>query len=141
VLTLDAEIQAFLREPFVATLSTVDPDGGPRVAVVWFRLEPDGTIMVNSLDGRRWPANLRREPRAALSVIDPADGLRWVGLTGDVEAVTDDQAVAQADIADLARRYHADDPDEAEQLIATRFTKQRRISFRIRPTAVHDHRD
>jgi hypothetical protein len=97
--------------------------------------------MVNSLEGRRWPANLRRDPRASISVVDPADGLRWVGLTGEVEAVSDDQTVAQADIASLARRYNADDPQEAERLITSRFSTQHRVSFRIRPTAVHDHLD
>ena len=50
-----------------------------------------------------------------------------------------DQATAQADIAAMARRYHADEPDEAERLIHDRFERQERISFRIHAAAVHDH--
>ena len=50
-----------------------------------------------------------------------------------------DQATAQADIAEMARRYHADDPAEAERLIRNQFERQQRISFRIVPLAVHDH--
>jgi hypothetical protein len=50
-----------------------------------------------------------------------------------------DQATAQADIASMARRYHADEPDEAERLIRERFGRQERISFRFRPVGVHDH--
>ena len=36
-------------------------------------------------------------------------------------------------------RFHAKNPAEAEAVIANRFTKQRRVSFRLRPTGVHDH--
>ena len=41
----------------------------------------------------------------------------------------------------MARRYHADDPDEAETLIRDRFERQARISFRIPLDDVHDHLD
>ena len=62
---------------------------------------------MNSAVGRRWPANLVRDPRVAFSVVDNADGYRWVALTGRV-TVVEDQATAQADIAAMCRRYHAD---------------------------------
>jgi hypothetical protein len=52
--------------------------------------------------------------------------------------VLDDQAVAQADIAALARAYHADDPAEAEGVIA-RFRTQHRVTFRVEIVAAHDH--
>ena len=51
-----------------------------------------------------------------------------------------DQAIAQADIADLARRYHPDDPAEVAAGL-TRFQAQRRVTFRLRPTSFHDHLD
>ena len=35
----------------------------------------------------------------------------------------------------MARRYHADDPDEAERLIHRQFERQERISFRMRVLA------
>ncbi len=59
-------------------------------------------------------------------------------MTGRVAEVIDDQDVAQADIAALARRYHADDPAKAARLIAE-FRTQHRISFRIDVVAAHDH--
>ncbi len=133
-LALPEEVRAFLDEPNYSALATVDPDGSPRMAVIWFELEDDGRVLINSLDGRRWPANLRRDPRLSLAVIDREDGERWVGLTGIVDAVTEDQTIAQADIARLARRY-----DDAEP--ADRFTTQRRVSFRVRLMAVHEHLD
>jgi hypothetical protein len=41
----------------------------------------------------------------------------------------------------MCRRYHADDPEEAERLIRERFQRQPRISFRLRPTRVAEHFD
>ncbi|MDH5244398.1 MAG: pyridoxamine 5'-phosphate oxidase family protein, partial [Chloroflexota bacterium] len=96
--------------------------------------------VINSALGRRWPTNLLRDPRVALSILDRDDGYRWIGLSGRV-TVVDDQPTAQADIAAMARRYHADEPGEAERLIRDQFERQRRISFRIRVHAVHDHLD
>jgi PPOX class probable F420-dependent enzyme len=136
---LSSRARAFLEVPNYATIATLDPDGSPRTAVVWYRLEPDGSILVNSAHGRRWPANLRREPRVSLAVLDRDDGLHWLGISGRVERIDDEQSVSQADIAALARRYHVDDPDEAEALIRKRFIRQHRVSFRIRPTGIHHH--
>jgi len=41
----------------------------------------------------------------------------------------------------MARRYHADEPDEAERLIRDRFERQERVTFRFAPTAASDHLD
>lgn len=136
---LPARVRAFLAAPGrFATLATINPDGAPRQAVVWYRLDPDGRITVNSADGRRWPANLRRDPRCSLTIPDGADGYAFVALVGRVAETIDDQAVAQADIAAFARRYHADEAAKAEGLIA-RFRTQHRVTFRIEIIAAHDH--
>ncbi|MGZ8437480.1 MAG: TIGR03618 family F420-dependent PPOX class oxidoreductase [Candidatus Limnocylindrales bacterium] len=134
---LPDHVRDFLDANRFVTVATIDPDGAPRQAVLWYRLDGD-EIVLNSAIGRRWPSNLLRDPRISLSVTDDADGYRWVGLTGTARAVTD-QATAQADIAAMARRYHADDPAEAERLIRNQFEPQQRISFRIVPLTVHDH--
>ena len=114
-----------------AVIATLNEDGSPHQAVVWYAVDEDG-ILVNSAEGRRWPANLRRDPRVELTV---TDGYRYVQVGGTVE-VDDDQGRAQAAIAAMARRYHADDPAHAEDLIANRFMLQRRVSFLLRPTAI-----
>ena len=136
---LPAHIRAFLADPpRYATIATTDPDGAPRQAVIWFLLDGD-TIVINSLEGRRWPSNLRRDPRIAVAITAP-DHEEWVGMSGTVEVV-DDQAQAQADIAAMARRYHAANPAHAEELIESRFQPQQRVSFRLAPTKIHDHLD
>ena len=73
------------------------------------------------------------------SVVDAADGQRWAGVTGTVRPITD-PATTQADIAGMARRYEAADPDGMRKSIAG-FESQDRISFRFRADAVHDHLD
>ncbi|MEO6207779.1 MAG: TIGR03618 family F420-dependent PPOX class oxidoreductase [Candidatus Limnocylindrales bacterium] len=136
---LPGQTRAFLTAPNFATIATLDPDGAPRQAVVWFTLDGDD-IIINSAVGRRWPANLVRDPRIAISVTDRVDGYRWVGLSGSVTIIRD-QATSQADIAAMARRYHADDPQKAEALISARFQGQERISFRLTIGSFHDHLD
>ena len=139
VTAIPDDIRAFIDDTRFASIATVDPDGTPRQAVVWYTVEGD-EIVLNSAVGRRWPSNLARDPRVALSVIDSADGYRWVGLTGDV-TVVEDQASAQADIAGMARRYHADDPAKAERLIHGQFERQARVSFRVRVLGTTNHLD
>jgi PPOX class probable F420-dependent enzyme len=136
---LPEPIRAFLDDLRFATIGTIDADGAPHQAVVWYAVDGD-EIVINSAIGRRWPANLLRDPRIAFSVVDSDDEYRWVGMSGTTRPVTD-QPTAQADIAAMARRYHADEPDKAERLIRERFERQQRISFRFRPEAVHDHLD
>jgi PPOX class probable F420-dependent enzyme len=136
--SLPDHVQRFIDAARFASIATVDPDGRPRQAVIWYLVDGD-ELVINSLDGRRWPANLRRDPRISFTITDAEDGYNWVGLTGDVIEVIDDQARAQADIAAMARLYHADDPQEAEDLIHNRFEKQHRVSFRVRITGFHDH--
>jgi PPOX class probable F420-dependent enzyme len=136
--SLPEHVRTFLTErPRYLTISTLDPDGAPRQAVIWFLLDGD-ELVIDSRAGRRWPANLQRDPRIAASVTD-ADVERWVGFVGEVATVVTEQAVAQADIAAMARRYHRD-PARAEAAIRD-FETQERISFRVRITAVHDHLD
>jgi PPOX class probable F420-dependent enzyme len=132
--TLSERVRAFLEQPLYPTLATSGPDGEPHQAVIWYRLEPDGRILVNSRVPRRWPAELRRDGRASLAITDLADPFSWVGLQVVVDDVIDDVPTAQDDIVELAVRYAEDD----EESVA-RFRSQDRISFLLRIVAVHDH--
>ena len=135
---LPDHVRAFLAEPRYATVATTDENGAPRQAVIWYLLDGD-TIVINSLEGRLWPTNLRRNPHVSIAVT-AADREEWVGISGTVEVV-DDQEQAQADIAAMARRYHTRNPAQADDLIKNRFQLQRRVSFRVTPTRIHDHLD
>jgi len=131
---LSDDVRVFLEQPHFATLATAGADGAPQQAIIWYRLDPDGRVLVNSREGRRWPADLRRDPRLSLAVFYGADPNRWVGITGLVEEIVDDVERARDDIVALAVRYD----DASESSIAT-FRSQQRVSFLIRIVRIHDH--
>lgn len=131
---LERRVRRFLEGPDrYAVLATIDPEGRPLQAVVWYLVEDD-SLRVNSREGRRWPGNLRRDARFSLAV---EDGMDYVALRGEAELL-DDPEGAQADIAAMARRYSS--PEEAERKIAE-FRRQRRVSFRLLPRSVTVHGD
>lgn len=135
---LPEKVRDFLahRPPWFATIATLDPDGTPHQAIVWYLLTEDG-VVVNSAEGRRWPQNLRRDPRVSISI---GEAYEFVALKGRAEVI-EGQERAQAHIAAMARLYHAGDPSEAEELIANRFQKQQRVSFLLLPDDIHVHLD
>lgn len=97
---LSAEVLAFLQAPRCAVIATHDPDGEIRQAVAWYDVTDDG-ILMNSLDGRRWPTNLRRDPRLTMAVVD---GEEYVILRG-IASVIDDPDRGLREAMALARRY------------------------------------
>lgn len=133
---LPDHVREFLDGPHYATISTVGAGRAPHQAVIWYRLDPDGRVLVNSRNPRRWPEELARERQASLAIPDVEDPLRWVGLQTVVEEVVDDVERARDDIVSLAVRYEEDD----ETSVAS-FRTQQRISFRLRIIAVADHLD
>jgi PPOX class probable F420-dependent enzyme len=132
--TLTPEVRHFLEAgPRFATIATINPNGSPHQAVVWYLLRGD-EIVLNSRVGRRWPTNLQRDPRISVMV---EDGLDAVALGGIVE-IDHDHDLAQADIAEMAYRY--DSVEEAEREIA-RFRTEHRRRFVLRPSRIHVHGD
>ena len=132
-IALTPAVRAFLEdEPRFATIATINPDGSPHQVVVWFLVRGD-RILLNSLEGRRWPANLRRDPRISLTI---EDGLDYVTLAG-LATEEPDPALAQAEIAEMAHRYH--DAAEAQALVAERFSSQSRVRFFVSPTRIETH--
>ena len=99
----DPAVRALLEAPVPhhAVLSTLNEDGSIRGTVVWFGLE-DGELAVNGAEGRRWSANLDRDPRMTLVVLDPADPYTYVEIRGTAAGTRHD---ADAHVDRLARRY------------------------------------
>jgi len=131
---LSDRVRRFLERRLYPVLGTSGPDGEPHQAVIWYRLDPDGRILVNSRSPRRWPADLRRDGRASLAFTDPEEPFNWVGVQAAVDEVIDDVEQARDDIVALAVRYEENDEDSV-----AKFRTQARISFRLRIVAVHDH--
>jgi PPOX class probable F420-dependent enzyme len=121
---LDDQTRVFLTELRFATLATINADGAPQQTVMWYDMDGDDVLM-NTAAGRVKDGNLRRDARVSLCV---EDGYRYVAVAGTVTLI-DDQAIAQADIARLARRY-APDAAHAERQIAN-FRREQRITIRL----------
>ena len=134
--SLPDHVREYLERPLYAMISTVGTGRAPHQAVIWYRLDPDGRVLVNSRSPRRWPRELEQERQASLAFPDLDDPMRWVGLETVVEDVVNDVEQARDDIVALAVRYGEDDEDS----IAA-FRTQQRISFRLRVIAVADHLD
>jgi PPOX class probable F420-dependent enzyme len=109
-----------------AHLATLMPDGSPQSTPVWFDLEGD-LIRVNSARGRVKDRNMRRNPRVALSIIDPDNPYRYLGIQGRVVEVTEQGADAHIDA--LARRYIGKD-------YPFRQPGEVRVTYKIRPERV-----
>jgi len=85
-----------------AVLVTLYEDGAPHSTVMWVDAA-EGQVLVNTAEGRRKDRNLRRDPRAGVTVIGE-DFYRWVSIQGNVvDRVTGPQAEAHIDT--LSRRY------------------------------------
>src|SRR3989304_2696523 len=69
-----------------AHLATVGADGSPQVTPVW--VDFDGThIRFNTAKGRVKDKNLRRNPKAALSIQDPDNPYRYMQVRGRVAEI------------------------------------------------------
>jgi PPOX class probable F420-dependent enzyme len=89
-----SEIVAFLDEPgHLLRLATVDADGTPRISPVWCTYQPAadglGSILFTPRERSVFFANLRRDPRIALSIDEDALPYRKVSVQGRVEIVHD----------------------------------------------------
>src|SRR4051812_2602298 len=65
-----------------ANLATVMRTGSPQVTPVWFDFDGKN-IRVNSARGRVKDRNMRRDPRVALSIVDPDNPYRYVAIRGE----------------------------------------------------------
>jgi PPOX class probable F420-dependent enzyme len=122
---LTPDARAFLSEIRFAALATINKDGTPQQSTMWYELDGD-TVLMNTAAGRVKYHNLMRDPRASICVVD---GYRWVTISGQVE-LNDNQTIAQADIKRLAIRY--DGPEEGEKQAQESFSKQRRVTIRLK---------
>lgn len=67
----DAEMQAFLMQPWNGRIATLDAEGWPYVAPVWYEYEPASrTFLVVGRERADWVGHIRVEPRVAFHVAD-----------------------------------------------------------------------
>lgn len=118
---LSEEQQDFLGNPYFGVVTTLREDGSPHNTVVWVDADEDAVIF-NTAEGRAKPEHLRRDGRAALTVIDPEDGHRWISVSGPAEL---SHVGADAQIDKLSAKY------TGRQKYGSRAPGEQRVNVRI----------
>jgi PPOX class probable F420-dependent enzyme len=115
-------------KPSFANLATLNVDGSPQVTPVW--VDFDGTnVLINTAKGRVKARNLERQPRVAMSISDPENPYRYLGIQGRVVEMT--EAGGDAHIDKMAKKYMGKDT------YPFRTPQERRVIVKIAPEKVH----
>ncbi|HLJ33942.1 MAG TPA: PPOX class F420-dependent oxidoreductase [Ktedonobacteraceae bacterium] len=130
---LSEKARAFLLEKRFAVLATLNKDGTPQLTTMWYILENDGTILMNTRAGRLKERNMRRDPRISICL---EDGYKYLAIKGKVEMI-DDPKVAQRDIYRLSTRYHGE--EKAKKQMETQFSKEQRVTLHFKPESINEY--
>ena len=89
VIRLTADQVKLLNAPYFATVATVMPDCSPEATVVWIESDSEH-IYVNTAMHRLKVRNLQRNPRIAITVVDPeSPNDRALAVRGRAELITE----------------------------------------------------
>ena len=111
-----------------AHLATLMPDGSPHVTPVWVDYDDGAYVRVNSAKERVKDKNMRRNKRVALSIQDPENPYRYLGIRGEVVEITENGADAHIDA--LAKKYLG------KERYPFRNPAEVRVIYKIRPDKV-----
>ncbi|MBB5853381.1 PPOX class F420-dependent oxidoreductase [Amycolatopsis umgeniensis] len=104
--TLPEPVRALVDGKNFATVATLDADGGPQTSVIWVGLE-DGDLVFSATEDRLKVRNLRRDPRASVSITDAENPYRHTQLRGTVTITADpDKTLPKT----LSHKYLGQDP-------------------------------
>jgi PPOX class probable F420-dependent enzyme len=124
-MTTIPETHRDLLDSDVATLATINPDGGPQLTEVWFLRDGD-TVAISLAASRQKTRNLTRNPRCSAFILDLANPYRYLELRGDAEIEPDDD---YAFATKVGAKYNAD-------LRQYDQPGEKRVVVRIRPVRV-----
>lgn len=130
---LSEKARAYLNEIRFAVLATINLDGTPQLTTMWYLLEDDGTMMMNTRAGRAKERNMRRDPRISICI---EDDYSFLSINGTIELI-DDQERAQHDIYRLSARYHGE--EKALQQMQEQFSQEARVTLRLKPERIIEY--
>ncbi|MGN9841598.1 PPOX class F420-dependent oxidoreductase [Nonomuraea sp. H19] len=113
---LSEEVRKLLDGPNYATVTSLNPDGGPQSTVVWVRTDGDD-VLFSTVKGRRKPRNFERDPRTSLLVIDPDDPYRYAEVRGRVTMTPDPEGALIEELSQKYRGQSWEDKPGTERLI------------------------
>ncbi|MCE7986268.1 MAG: PPOX class F420-dependent oxidoreductase [Caldilinea sp. CFX5] len=108
-----------------AHVATVNEEGVPQVTPVW--VDYDGNhVLINSAKGRKKDRNMRAQPVIAMSIQDPDNPYRYLGLQGKITEITEEGGYDH--INKLSHKYGGKDyPKNPGEV---------RVIYKIEPTRV-----
>jgi PPOX class probable F420-dependent enzyme len=130
---LSEKARAYLQELRFAVLATINQDGTPQLSTMWYLLEEDGTITMNTKVGRAKERNMRRDSRISICI---EDGYNFLTINGTAETI-DDPEIAQRDIYRLAARYYGE--EKARRQMHEKFSKETRVTLRLKPERIIEY--
>jgi PPOX class probable F420-dependent enzyme len=104
--TLPDSYKDLFQKRAFGSFTTLMPDGSPQTTPVWVDLV-DGDVIVNTALGRQKDKNVRKDPRVAVTLIDPDNPYRYLEIRGRVAEVTQDGAEKHID--KMAKKYLGQD--------------------------------
>ncbi|MEV1173175.1 PPOX class F420-dependent oxidoreductase [Nonomuraea sp. NPDC049784] len=113
---LSEDVRKLLDAPNYATVTSINPDGGPQSTVVWVRTDGDD-VLFSTVKGRRKPRNFERDARASLLVIDPDNPYRYVEVRGRVTMTPDPEGALIQELSQKYRGMPWEDKPDTERLI------------------------
>ena len=109
-------------------LTTLNADGSPQMTTMWVTRDGDD-VLFSTLEGRQKPRNLRRDPRAAVVLVNPENPFEYLEISGTVTLTEDPDSLIDV----LAQKYLGSDyPPEPEGTV--------RLIVRLPPTSVLERR-
>ena len=98
---LTLEMREFLNEVHFAVVATIHADGFPHQTVMWYVLQDDGSVLLNTPFNSLKHRHVKRDNRVSVCV---EDGYRYLTIQGTVTINEDPQQAGQ-DYALLGQRY------------------------------------
>lgn len=126
----DIPVRALLEAPNFAHVGTIKKDGTPWVVPVWCHTDGEHVI-VNSSEGRAWPAHLDRDPRTTITVMNMENPYEYAQIFGRVAQRTIEDGNEVID--SLAKKYMDLDEYPFHQ------PGEQRVTYRIAPEKVLYH--
>lgn len=103
-MTIPDSHQDLLDKVTIANIATIGPSGEPQSNPVWFEWDADaGVIRFSQTKTRQKLHNLERDPRIAVTIVDPENPYRYLEVRGKMTSVDDDSDNAFIDRQ--AKRY------------------------------------
>ena len=101
-MTIPTEYKDLFDKKAFGDVATIGPDGEPHNSPVW--IDFDGQyVKFSQTTNRQKYRNLKRDPRIALSIVDPDDPYRYVEIRGVAERIERDEN--NAFINSMAKKY------------------------------------